>query len=328
MTDSVPPAFAAGGNWLLTSAAAKVDLTRRLRAALNAVGLRLFAADVSPLSAAFHFSDDQLLLPSIADPGFLSHLVAVCAERNIRVVLPTRDADLSFFAKHRDALCAAGIWPLVAKAETIEICRDKLRFHQHCLTHDLPVLPRIVEPTAAEYPCFVRPRFGSAGHGSGRIPNAQALRALYGDPPWPELLIQPLCTDPEYTLDALFDLDGRAVQWIARERIRIKAGESTVSRTVALPALDALVPTLANSLHLVGPVTIQVFHSETHGPRLIEINPRFGGAAALGIEAGLDSPQRLVALAQGDLASFRHLRPLRYGLTMLRYSQDLFEGAP
>ncbi len=328
MDNSAPPAFAAGGNWLLTSAAAKVDLTQRFRSALNAAGLRLHAADVSPLSAAFRFSDGHVLLPPIEDPRFMPDLMAVCAERNIRVILPTRDGDLRFFAEHREALVAARIWPLVAEAETIDVCLDKIRFHQHCLSNGLPVLPRIEVPRAADYPCFVRPRFGSAGHGAGRFPGTPVLRALHGDPPWPDLLIQPLCTDPEYTIDALFDLDGRAVQWIARERIQVKAGESTISRTVSLPALDALVPALAQSLHLVGPATLQVFHSEARGPNLIEINPRVGGAAALGIEAGLDAPQRLVALAQGDMDSFCRPRPMRYGLTMLRYSQDLFEEMP
>ena len=324
MPNVAPPSFAAGGNWLVTSASAKVDLVRRMREALNSAGLRLFATDHSPLSAAFHFSDGHFLLPSLEDADFLNQLMGNCRARNIRVILPTRDADLRFFASHRDTLAKANLWPLVSDPKTIAICLDKIQFHEHCCRHGLPVLPRILEPSPSDFPCFARSRIGSAGHGAQRISHASALPFFYGPPPWPDLLIQPCCTDPEYTVDALFDLDGQPVQWISRERIRVKAGESTVGRTVSLPALDALIPGLARSLRLVGPVTVQAFYSEKNGPRLIEVNPRFGGGAALGIEAGLDTPRRLVALAQGDTASFLRPRSLQVGMTMLRYSQDIF----
>ena len=319
-----PPAFAAGGNWLLTSAAAKVDLARRLRAALHEHHLRLHATDRSPFSAAFWFCDGHFPLPALHDPAFLDQLVAACSEREIRVVLPTRDADLLYFAAHRAELEAARIWPLVSDLGTVETCLDKTRFHEHARTHRLPVLPRIEHPAPDDFPCFLRPRCGSAGAGAGPIPSLDALRALHGPPPWPDLLLQPLCTAPEYTIDALFDLDGSPVQWIARERIRVKAGESTIGRTVHLPALDALLPRLARAFAFAGPVTLQAFYSESNGPCLIEINPRFGGAAALGIEAGLDTPRRLVALAQGDRDAFLRPRPLSYRLAMLRYSQDVF----
>ena len=324
MPNTAPPSFASGGNWLVTSASAKVDLVRRMREALNSNGLRLFATDHSPLSAAFHFSDGHFLLPSVEDAGFLDQLIDNCHTRNIRVILPTRDADLRFFASHRERLAKADLWPLVSDPKTIATCLDKIQFHEHCCRHHVPVLPRIQEPSPSDYPCFARSRTGSAGHGARRISRADELTFFYGPPLWPDLLIQPCCTDPEYTIDALFDLDGQPVQWISRERIRVKAGESSVGRTVSIPELDALLPPLARNLHFMGPITIQAFYSEQNGPHFIEVNPRFGGGAALGIEAGLDTPRRLVALAQGDTASFLRPRPLHIGMTMLRYSQDIF----
>ena len=324
MPDTAPPSFAIGGNWLVTSASAKVDLVRRMREALHSCGLRLFVTDHSPLSAAFHFSDGHFLLPSVDDNGFLDLLIESCRARNIRVILPTRDADLRFFASHRERLAKANLWPLVSDPQTIATCLDKIQFHEHCCRNHIPVLPRILEPSTSDYPCFARSRTGSAGHGARRISHANEMQFFHGPPPWPDLLIQPCCTDPEYTIDALFDLDGQPVQWVTRERIRVKAGESSVGRTVSIPALDALLPLLAHSLPLVGPITIQAFFSEQNGPHLIEVNPRFGGGAALGIEAGLDTPRRLVALAQGDTASFLRPRPLHVGMTMLRYSQDVF----
>ena len=311
-------------NWLMTSVGAKVDLVRRLRAALSPHGLRLFACDISPDSAALHFCDGGFLVPPSTDPAYLDFLVAACRERGIGVILPTRDEDLLGLARARVTLTAAGIEVLVSPLESLEICLDKIRFHEHCLAHGLPVLPRVTQPSPESFPLFARPRRGAGGSAAQVVSNPAMLYALYGEPPWPDLLLQSLCAAPEYSIDALFDEDGRALQWIARERLRVRAGESTVSRTVALPDLDRLMTALAQSLHLFGAVTVQTFWSPADGARLIEVNPRFGGASALGIEAGLDTPRRLVAWAQGELGEFVRPRPLRYGLKMLRYSQDLF----
>ena len=96
MTSTAPPPVAAGGNWLMTSAAAKADLARRMRDALRPLRLRLLAADVSPLSAAFHYADASALLPPLGHPDHLPRLIDLCSRENVRVLLPTRDADLLF----------------------------------------------------------------------------------------------------------------------------------------------------------------------------------------------------------------------------------------
>lgn len=275
-------------------------------------------------AAALHFCDGGFLVPRSTNPAYLHCLIDACRERGIGVILPTRDEDLLSLARVRATLAAAGIEVLASPLESLEICLDKIRFHEHCLAHGMPVLPRVTQPSPESFPLFARLRRGAGGSAAHVVPNPAMLHALYGEPPWPDLLLQPLCAALEYSIDALFDEEGRALQWIARERLRVRTGESTVSRTVALADLDRLMAALAQSLHLFGAVTVQAFWSPADGAKLIEVNPRFGGASALGIEAGLDTPRRLVAWAQGDHGEFSRPRSLRYGLKMLRYSQDLF----
>ncbi len=322
--DAAIPPFVAGGQWLLTSASAKVDLTSRMRRALNAVGLRLYAADASPFSAAFGFADDSFLLPPLDEPGFMQAFIAACQERDVRVVLPSRDADVLYFARHERELLSSGIWPVVSPYETVATCCDKIRFYDHCQAAGLPVLPRITDLSACEYPCFARPRSGAGGAGARTVCCAEEMETVIQSPGLADVLIQPLCSLPEFSIDALFAPGGQLMQWVVRERIRVRAGESVVSRTVSLPALDSMMRKLAGALSFSGPVTVQVFHSDQEGPYLIEVNPRFGGASALGIEAGLQTPERLAALARGDMETFEQDRPLQIGLTMLRYNNDVF----
>ena len=57
--------------------------------------------------------------------------------------------------------------------------------------------------------------------------------------------------------------------------------------------------------------------------RWIEVNPRYGGGAALGFAAGCPTPQYMVKSVIGEKLLVE-LGDYRTGLVMLRYTQDLF----
>jgi carbamoyl-phosphate synthase large subunit len=316
------------GNWLITSASAKVDLVRRMRAAAHDGGARLYVADADPLSASFCFADGSVVLPVLGHDDFLASLCAYCRSHNVGQILPTRDADVAYFAAVKERLEEEGICVLVSPLETVTLCLDKIAFQETCVRMGLPVLPRLEISQIGQLPCFVRCRVGAGGNGARRIESLDQLRLSFAGVADADLLVQPLVDLPEFTVDALFAPDGHAVQWIARERLRIRHGESCVGQTVRIEALDQLVLQMSERMSFAGPVTLQCFYSQETGPLLIEGNPRIGGAAALGIEAGLDTPARLVQLGQGDLDGFCRPRPLRYGLRMFRYAEDLFVDAP
>ncbi len=315
------PAWAAGGHWLMTSASAKVDLARRLRMALNDVGLKLVATDVSARAPALYAADEAFLGRPDGAPDYIDHLIEACQRRSVRVIVPTRDAELPLLLSGAQRLAEAKIWVMASPLDSVLCCQDKIAFHQWCLQEGVPVLPAVAPEAEPDFPVFVRPRFGAGGKGSRRVDSLSEMPPHSSDSEW---LVQPFQALPEYTIDALFDFRGTPVQWVVRERLEIVAGESKVSRTVAEPALDRLVLDVGDRIDLYGPVTLQAFFSPGDGPWLIEINPRFGGACALGIEAGLATPERLVALVQGDRDGFERSRPIRVGLTMLRYSADYF----
>lgn len=308
----------------ITSAAAKVDLVVRMRDACHAQGAKIHVADCRPLSAALHFGDFSTILPPMQNPQFLSSVLGYCKEHGIAFLLPTSDADVRYFSLHVDALQSQHVFPIVSDVKTVARCQDKIAFYDCCIKHQLPVLPRIVAPREADFPCFVRSRFGAASQSCFVAEHSRMLEGIAGKGPWPDLLIQPLANAMEYTVDAFFDRSGKAVQWIARKRVRVKAGESVVGETVQLDGLDPLINQLAGVFCFVGPVTVQLFHSPELGFALIEVNARVGGGAALGIEAGLDTPARILQLAGGDLRGLWAPRSLKYGMKMLRYSSDLF----
>jgi carbamoyl-phosphate synthase large subunit len=150
-------------------------------------------------------------------------------------------------------------------------------------------------------------------------PNMLAALASMAD----TLIIQEMVTDPEYSIDVLSSFEGEALQAVVRRRLVVRGGESSTAQVVDNPDLEALAIKLCNSLGLVGHSVVQAFWSELNGPRLIEVNPRFGGASTLSIRAGLDSPRRIVGMLRGDPAAYLN-GPIQVGLVMHRVAEDVF----
>lgn len=311
-------------NVLITSASRKVSLVQAFQRALAAEGGgRVIAADVQPRAAALHVADRAVLLPPSDTAAFWPALIGVVRGDAIGLIVPTRDEELALFAEHKDELEALGARVPLAPAAAIRLCQDKLAFARFCLEHGLSV-PDVLDDAALRdarcYPVFARARRGKSGRSAFVIASPAELdarRAEHG-----ELLVQDRVTAPELSLDGFADADGQALSVVPRTRGVIVAGESYVSRTVDAPRLVELGARLAALLRLCGPFVAQVFD---RGGRVdvIEVNPRFGGASALGIAAGADTPRALVRLAAGRDPRAALAAPT-IGLTMLRYTQDLF----
>jgi carbamoyl-phosphate synthase large subunit len=312
-------------NVLITSAARKVLLVRAFRDALARVGGggRVLAADISPWAVAVWEADGTVALPRSDDPGFAESIERACDRDAIGLVVPTRDDELPMFAELRDRLARVGTTVLVSSPEAVAVCRDKVRFAA-ALAEAGFASPQIRAADDAPLPAFVKPRIGAGGHQSGVVRThdelaaaMRAIRSAGGEP-----VIQERIDAPEYTVDAFFDLDGRAISCVPRERVKVVNGESVVSRTVDDPRLVEATVRLCTTLGLIGHVTVQAFRSDDQVV-FIEINPRYGGAANLGFAAGAPTPEFAIRSAYGESIEPR-LGDYEVGLVMLRYAEDRF----
>jgi carbamoyl-phosphate synthase large subunit len=306
-------------NVLITSVARKVWLVEAFRRATLPLGGRVLAADADPLAVGLRLADGTVDLPRQDDPGFEAALLTACASQDIRLIVPTRDGELAWFAARRERLAAAGVIVMVAAPEVIVLCQDKRAFSEHCVAAGFAVAEIAPTRDAAHLPVFARPRSGAGGRGAGRIDTAAALARL---DPWDDWVVQPVVDAPEYTIDLFANFGGEVISVVPRRRLRVVAGESVVGVTVEAPRLVERAVGLARSLRLVGHNTLQVFWDGGE-PFWIEVNPRYGGGAALGFAAGADTPAMLVKLAARESVAPR-IGAYERGLYMYRYSVDHF----
>jgi len=226
------------------------------------------------------------------------------------------------------ALGVCTLLPLTPNA--LAICSDKRLFVQWCSQKGFPTPKtisivgddeRTTQASSITFPLFARPAVGQSSVGTSVVKTPEMLAALA--PLAAEMILQEQVTDPEYSIDVLSSLQGQPLQAVVRRRVVVRGGESTTTQVVHNPALETLALKVCVELGLVGHSVVQSFWSEQNGPRLIEVNPRFGGASTLSIRAGLDSPRRIISMLRGDPAAYKN-GPIRIGLTMHRVAEDIF----
>jgi carbamoyl-phosphate synthase large subunit len=310
-------------NVLITSASRKVGLVRSFQSALSRKGGgRVIAVDASPYASALYVADRRYLVPPSDAPEFIDEVARLCKVESVSLLIPTRDEELSLFAEVRERFLSDGVRVMVPSADTVKTCSDKLRFLTFCAQHDFTV-PRTFERNewkTAEFPLFLKPRFGKGGQNARRVECEQELHFVVKDPE--QWVVQECVTWPEVTIDLLADFGGRVISVVPRLRRLVISGESYVGETIDSRNLIPEASRLAAELGLVGHNTIQCFWNSDVA-KFIEVNPRFGGAASLSRAAGADSATALVRMVSGDKLP-QQLGEFQKNLFMLRFSEDLF----
>jgi carbamoylphosphate synthase large subunit len=139
---------------------------------------------------------------------------------------------------------------------------------------------------------------------------------------YPIILQQFVSNQQEFSIDAYCDLNGNLTHSISRSRDKIINGESFSSTIHNIPALSNLAKSITSTLKFHGPINIQAFYNNSNNQtRIIEINPRVGGAYHFSIKAGLHSPQWILEEFNGFLPT---TPPQTSPLQMLSFRDCLF----
>lgn len=273
---------------LVSSAGAKVPLIRALQAAARRLpgDLRVCAGDTDANAPARWEADAFWHMPALNDQA-LDVLIDECNTRGISIVLPTRDGELDFWARHKEAFSQVGIQVLVSNPLSIARCRDKLTFARFGLHSGLPIIPAEISPDAfGPVPLVVKERFGAGSRGIGLKLSPAAAREHARqliDP-----IFQPFVSGSEISIDGWVSQHGQIAGVVLRNRDRVVSGESQVTTTFRDYELEAQATHVLANLGLCGPVVLQAI---VVGGKLqiIECNARFGGASTAATAVGLDS---------------------------------------
>lgn len=314
-------------NILFTSVGRRVELLRSFRKAYRTLGVggRIVAVDVDPLAPALREADVTYIVPRVDDPAYIPTLLEILQREQPATVFPLIDPEIPVLAAHRETLEATGTRLAVVSSGAAAVAADKWLTNEFFARLELKVprswLPAQLDPLKAEYPLFIKPRRGSASHHTFQVEDPQQLAffSRYVSEP----IIQEFLPGPEITNDVICDPDGSVLAVVSRQRIRVRAGEVIVGKTVFDPAIADACVRIAEALPAAGPITVQCMIHGT-APVFTEINARLGGGLPLGIAAGADSPLWLLAAVAKLPVDVPPLGSYRTGLYLSRFDDSSF----
>jgi len=314
-------------NILFTSVGRRVELLRAFRAAYENLGItgRIVAVDSDPLAPALRVADAAYVVPLMDAPEHLGVLLEILAREDVSAVFPLIDPDVPALADHRELIEATGARVATVRSEAVEITVDKWRTNEFFRSLGLAAaaswLPGELDPAAAGYPLFVKPRFGSASGESFKAETPEQL--TFFSRYVPTAIVQEYLVGPEITSDVVCDLEGEVLAVVSRERIRVRAGEVSIGKTVFDPAIAEACVRIAEALPAVGPITVQCI-VDRGVPTFTEINARLGGGAPCGVAAGADWPRWLLARLAGMPVEIPPLGSYQTGLYFSRCDESFY----
>lgn len=292
-------------NILLTSVGRRGYLVKYFRDALGDSG-KVFGADNCPHSPAFAYCDATAILPRIEKDHYVQTLLEICHNNKIDIVIPLIDPELEILVPCAQQFSDAGILLLVSPPETIEMASDKYLTSQFAKGMGLSALQTFIEIAPAldqltvgdlYWPLIVKPRKGSASADINICHDRLQLEAAFEAVESP--IIQEFAEGTEYGYDLFGDADYKPVSVYCKEKLAMRAGETDKAVSTDDSALINFGQKLLENMKLFGPADVDVVVTED-GPKLLEINPRFGGGYPCSHLAGADFCKKVIALRNGE----------------------------
>ncbi|MBN1765545.1 MAG: ATP-grasp domain-containing protein [Sedimentisphaerales bacterium] len=290
---------------LLSSVGRRGYLVKFFKDTIGSQG-QVWGCDCSPYAPALYRCDKGVLLPEVSDPKYVDKVMEFCSANDIKMIVPLIDPELEVLSAHRERFFAAGIMAVISPPQTIAIGFDKYLTYQFGLENDIPVpqtvitleeARNLIDSGSLSWPLVVKPRKGSASANITYCYDKLQLEAAFESCPLP--MIQEFISGDEYGYDIFGDQDFQTISVFCKRKLTMRAGETDKAVSTDDPDLIQLGVNIANALELFGPMDVDVMVDEA-GPKLLEINPRFGGGYPCSHFCGAEFPSKLIRLARGE----------------------------
>lgn len=314
---------------LVTSAGRRVGLLETLRDDARDLGLSLslLAADSSPgLSAACSLADRSFQVPPCTSRDYLAALATICKDYNVRVVIPTIDTELPVLASGASLIAQSGARACISSIDAIAIARDKLVTFRVLSAAGIPapqtfVLEDVLQGRETISGAIVlKPLGGSRSVGIVYAEGVEQARSQSLDAL--NYVAQERLVGSEYTVNCFVDQSGALRAAVPHRRLEVRAGEVNKGITERRTDLTEVAHSIVRAVPgLRGPFCFQAILT-ANGPKVFEINARFGGGYPLAHAAGATFGKWIMEEALGLPCTAND--KWEDGLLMLRYDSAVY----
>lgn len=309
-------------NVLLTSAGRRTYLVKYFKSALAGSGEVIVANSAD--CPSFSVADKHVIAPLIYSPNYIPFLLDLCRRESVGLVVPLFDVDIPVLARNSEKFLEIGARAVVPSPEVAEICADKLSSAHALQAAGIPVpvtaasigvAREMLRSGALCYPLVVKPRWGMGSIGVHTVYTEEELHAacvlVQGEIERSYLryetakaggnsyLVQEKIQGQEYGMDVMCDLESHFRGVVVRRKLAMRSGETDCAVVVRDECLEHLGARIAECFSHPGNMDVDIFVTED-GPKVLEMNARFGGGYPFSHVAGVDLPKALIAWAKGE----------------------------
>ena len=295
--------------------------------------LTLLSADMDPWASGLYLvpMENRIILLNASETEYIPHLLEVCREMRITILIPTVDSELEQIASNLNLFNEVGIKVLGAPSDILNRVLDKFKLIDACrgvvCTPKTELLSN-VDLNSWLFPTILKPRRGSGSRGIQLI-NSRAELPVVENPE--SMIVQEYLPGDEYSIDVLADRYGFPLVAVPRLRVRIDSGVAVAGRTICDPILESFAKSVVLNMGLPYISNVQVRRNLDGEPALLEVNPRVPGSLALTRAAGIDMARLAVDELLGrpipTILQHREVAMVRPLSDVIVECEDLVPGA-
>lgn len=143
--------------------------------------------DASRNLYATSLCDEFVFMPYVEHSKYADHVLNLCIDYNIDILIPGHDFELLLYSKNIDKFHKKGIKVIVSEPDLIEVSRNKQHWYDYFFNLGCNIVPTLsvkefkLNPIEDFYPSIVKPAAGSASQGIRIINNIQDLDGTNDD---------------------------------------------------------------------------------------------------------------------------------------------------
>ncbi len=230
-------------------------------------------------------------IPMANDPQFIDQLNKIIDKEKIDFIIPLVDEELPIISFNQKKIHCNVI---VSPYKTIKYTTDKIKIYGKLEKY----LPKRILPTnQLEFPIFVKPRIGRGAKDVHLIETKEDISQYDSN----KYIYQEILSQPEITVDTLFDLNGNLIIAIPRIREVVEEAICVKGRIINNEEILQDINEISNIFKFVGPINFQFMKSKKEGYKLTEINARSSGGMGITVNSGVNIPYILINMLQNNI---------------------------
>jgi carbamoyl-phosphate synthase large subunit len=313
--------------------------------------LEVIVCDADEFASGRFLGFPFIKIPKADDVDFLDNIIEICISHSIRLIFPLVTLELFKFADAKEQLNLLGIRVLVSEKKYLDIANNKRKLLDYLKNSNIPVPDYRVVRTILElktacaelnYPkesVVLKPSVSNGSRGvriltesvsefdllfnekpGNLFSSLDKIDRIISSKPFPELIISEFLPGDEFTVDTIVK-DGKVKLILPRRRVKMSNGISVAGKFEKNLDIIDYCTRIIESMHLDGPIGVQVKADSDGRFKVLEINPRIQGTSVAALGAGVNLPVMAIYRAMDwPIADFN----IKWGVNFVRFYDELF----